>query len=105
MKTLPKATCLILLAFNIFAIQSVSANPIDHRQDAQRARIAEGMKSGELTAREAKRLGKNQRRIAAKEHKYREDGVLTARERKKLHKSLNKSSKRIYKQKHDRQSR
>lgn len=76
---------------------------IDQRQHAQHARIAQGVASGQLTPREAHRLGHEQARIAHVEAHARADGVVTAGERHHLHGLQDRASRHIRLQKHDRQ--
>jgi hypothetical protein len=74
-------------------------------QQRQQARIHQGIRSGELTRNEARRLEAEQARIRTDERFYRADGKLTPRERGRLRKELRHSSHDIYRQKHDRQDR
>ena len=75
---------------------------INNREQNQRQRIGQGVKSGELTARETGRLAREQVQIRRMEYRFRESGNgLSARERACLQKELNQSSRHIYKQKHD----
>jgi hypothetical protein len=78
---------------------------VDAREKVQKERIKEGVKSGELTRREARRLAAEQKKIRVDEAKAKSDGKVTARERAKLNKQLNKASRDIARQKHDRQKR
>lgn len=76
------------------------------RDKVQQERIKEGVESGELTKKEARRLEKMQRRTERKEAKDRIDGGgLTAAERVKKQKRENINSAKIAKQKHDAQKR
>jgi len=77
---------------------------VDERQKNQKARINEGRRSGELTHREAARLGAEQRKIRRDEKAAKADGVVTPRERRKLNREQNKASRNIYRQKHDEQT-
>ncbi len=77
----------------------------DERQERQQDRIEQGIKSGELTKREAARLERQEAKIAAEEKAFRSDGKLSVRERAKLQRDLNKTSRHIYRQKHDAQTR
>lgn len=78
---------------------------INAREENQQDRIQQGVKSGELTRREAERLEAEQARIAVNEKYARRSGDgLSPQERARLEKELNKSSKDIYKQKHDGQT-
>jgi len=75
------------------------------RERVQKARIRQGVKSGELTKGEAKGLRKEERGIRQEEHQFKSDGHLTAAERAKLHSDLNKTSKDIHQEKHDAEKR
>ncbi|KAF0182949.1 MAG: hypothetical protein FD164_903 [Nitrospirae bacterium] len=77
---------------------------IDQRQMNQQKRIDQGVQSGQLTEKEAKKLNKQQDRIEKKEAKMKEDGKLTKKERAKLKKKQDKAGKKIYKEKHDKQT-
>jgi hypothetical protein len=79
---------------------------VNARQENQRDRIGQGIKSGELTYPEAKRLISEERRINAQEARFRDSGDgLSPQERARLESELNKVSKQIYRQKHDGQDR
>ena len=73
----------------------------DKRVERQHARIREGVKSGELTRKEAGKLRKQQKNIARHERKLSRDGDLTRHERRKLDRRQDKASKRIYRLKHN----
>jgi len=77
----------------------------DARQDHQRERIVNGVKSGELTMRETRRLAAGQVHLNRVERRAKADGVVTARERAHLNHEANQQSRRIHRQKHDRQDR
>ena len=75
---------------------------VNHREARQERRIGQGVRSGELTARETYRLEKEQVRLRNVEARYRASGDrLTPRERYKLERDLNRTSRDIYRQKHD----
>lgn len=76
---------------------------IDKRQANQQQRIDQGVKSGELTSREAARLEKGQERVQTMEEKAKADGKVTAKERAKIHKAQDGQSRKIAREKHDRQ--
>ena len=78
---------------------------INQRQARQQHRIAHGVASGELTARETYRLERQEGRIAAYEARSRADGGgLSARERARIEHMQDRESRRIYRQRHDAQS-
>jgi Skp family chaperone for outer membrane proteins len=74
---------------------------VNARQHQQRDRIQQGVRSGELTRREAGGLAREQRAVRELEREYQSDGVLTGTERRDLHQEQNQASRRIYNQKHD----
>ena len=79
-----------------------SINNIQHREQL---RIRQGIRSGELTRPEARRLESQQAKIRVDERFARADGKLTAKERTRLHRELGHASRNIYRQKHDNQDR
>jgi len=103
LKIKTKVVSLILVTLTATLTQTAMAKSIDDKQDTQKDRITQGIKSGELTANEAWRLGNKQRSIYKKERRFKADGTFTRRERAVIHRDLLKSSGSIYKQKHDRQ--
>jgi hypothetical protein len=90
-------------------IAAFAAGPHGHsvnqRQHSQQARIHQGVKSGQLTRHEARRLQGEQRHIRRQERAYRADGHLSRHERADLRRDLNRSSRHIAAQRHDGQSR
>jgi hypothetical protein len=96
------------LFFTMIAATIVStglqAQEINHRRENQQDRIAQGVASGELTARETARL---EHREANLNRTIRADrktgGGLSARERRQIDRRQNRLSKDIHKQKHDAQ--
>lgn len=79
---------------------------INDRQRDQQQRIRQGIRSGELTRREARRLEWQEARIRHDEARARRSGgTFTPRERVRIQRELNHSSRNIYRQKHDRQDR
>ena len=77
----------------------------DRRQDHQEQRIDQGVKSGALTPRETRKLERGQNHVEKLETKAQADGKVTAREKARLEHAQDVQSKRIYKQKHDNQTR
>lgn len=75
------------------------------REGRQNARIAEGVKSGELNHAEAKRLRRGQHHVDNAQKKAMADGTMTDAEKAKIEKMQDVQSKRIYRQKHDGQQR
>ena len=79
---------------------------VQHRAHAQQTRIANGIKTGELTPAEAAALEKKEQKLnkEATAMKAEDNGKLTAADRAKLEQQQNKLSKQIYQQKHDAQT-
>ncbi|MBV9217723.1 MAG: hypothetical protein JO053_16270 [Acidobacteria bacterium] len=112
MNTIIKGTILTSFLLLLFAGMGITASAqsgnrghrgnINRRQENQQDRIAQGIKSGSLTAREAARLEHQETMIDRQEARFRQSGDgLSPKERAKLEKELNRESKNIYKQKHD----
>ena len=78
---------------------------VDRRQDRQEQRIDRGVESGALTPRETRRLERGQQHVENLETRAQADGTITARERGRLEHAQDVQSQRIYRQKHDRQTR
>ncbi len=78
---------------------------LHHREAHQQARIAQGVRSGELTRPEARRLERGQVHLYRMEGAARADGVVSAAERERLQRAADVQSRRIYVQKHDAQTR
>ena len=82
-----------------------AAAGMNGRQRRQQERIAQGVRSGALTPREAARLEAEQRWLGREERRYRADGVLGPRERADLRRDRARVSRDIERQKHDGQVR
>ena len=65
---------------------------IDDRQDDISERIDEGVRSGHITQREARRLQRREREIARHEASFKRDGVVTQQERRQLREELSQLS-------------
>lgn len=71
------------------------------REFHQRARIAEGRRSGDFTRGEARRLHGQQRRIHHARRHARRDGFISPRERKHFQMRQHHASKNIRRKKHN----
>ena len=71
----------------------------------QERRIEQGVQSGRLTNREAGRLERGQARVDRAEARAGADGHVGAGEQRRIQKQENWQSKRIYREKHDAQTR
>jgi hypothetical protein len=83
--------------------QHYGNNKVDRRRENQQDRIAQGVKSGQLTAGETAKLENQQKGInqqVAADRKA-NGGTLTASEKKQVNKEQNGASKNIYHKKHN----
>ena len=85
---------------------SAEAGRIKKRAENQQDRIAQGIKSGELTPRETARLEHKEARLNHEVRDMREDngGKLTNKEKLRVNRQQNRLSRDIYRQKHDGQT-
>jgi Flp pilus assembly protein TadB len=105
MKLLYVAAAFILACFTLSALAQAQSTPrIDQRQENQERRIEQGVKSGQLNQKEAARLEKGQARVQKMEDKAAADGKVTKKERARIEKAQDRQSKKIYREKHDKQT-
>lgn len=106
MRRLSGVLFVIIFVLSLSSVSMAQSGWINRREHDQRSRIRQGIRSDELTRREAARLTAEQARIRAYERRSRIDGGgLSWRERARLDSMLDRSGRRIYRQKHDRQDR
>jgi len=76
---------------------------VNDRLQNQDQRIDQGVKSGELTPREARKLHREDHAIRREEHRYAKHhhGGLSKEEQQKLNREENGVSRQIYQEKHD----
>jgi hypothetical protein len=106
---------LVLLAV-VFAVTAYAQDPnppqtpatktpvVRERQMNQKARIRQGVKSGQLTKGEARNLRQEQKTIQAEKQMAKADGKVTPAERAKLRRDQNKASRDIYRLKHNKRT-
>jgi hypothetical protein len=103
------ASALVLAPVALFAQTTATPTPgahdynIGQRKVDQQDRIANGVKSGQLTAGETSRLEHQEAGINREERGMRaqDNGHLTGQDRKTLHAQQNQESRRIYRDKHN----
>src|SRR5258706_9160325 len=106
MKTFKLLAVAALAASTLPAFAQTQSTPrIDQRQAEQQQRIEQGKKSGQLTKKEAAKLEKGQARIQKMENKAAADGKITKKERRQIEHAQDVESRRIYREKHDNQTR
>jgi len=88
------------------ATQNYGNSEVGQRQKNQQQRIAQGIKSGQLTAGETAKLENQQRGInqQVKADRSANGGKLTAGEKQQVNKEQNAASKNIYNKKHNAQT-
>lgn len=99
-----RIVALLFAALPSAAFAQPATPGVDQRQASQERRIQQGVKSGQLTEREAARLERGQDRVGKMEDQAKADGKVTAKERARLHRAQDRQSAAIYKEKHDRQT-
>lgn len=85
----------------VMGIGNAWAGRISERQVNQDKRVAQGVRSGELTRGETRVLVKQQRKIQRTKARAWSDGRLTARERVKIERRQDNASRKIYRFKHN----
>ena len=103
-----KLGSLFLLAVFVlgFSATSFAHTPaINKREQNQRQRIRRGIRTDELTRREALRLTAQQAAIRRYEACAKSDGRFTRRERRRVDSMLDRAGRDIYRQTHDGQDR
>ena len=93
MKTIFLFSFLFIAGISAFAQESTPR--ADVREGAQRARIASGRKSGELTGGEAAVLNSEQRHIRRSERRAKADGTVTGKEKSRIERKQNRANRHI----------
>ncbi|MHB8906438.1 MAG: hypothetical protein ACYC6D_09970 [Melioribacteraceae bacterium] len=93
---------LLITALFAMALQAQTVTPkINQTQKQQQVRIKQGVKSGELTPLETRKLEKQQLKIQQAKKVAKSDGVVTKRERRHILNEQKQASKNIYRKKHN----
>ena len=87
----------------LFVASSASAGEINERKENLQDRIAQGVKSGQLTAGETARLETKESALNQEERDMRklDNGKLTAQDRRTINRQQNRLSRNIYRDKHN----
>jgi hypothetical protein len=85
------------------AVTGLTAQEIKERKENQQDRIAQGVKSGQLTAGETVKLETKEAKLnkEIRHDRKQNGGNLTNKEKKQINRQQNKLSKQIYKDKHN----
>jgi len=95
-------TGIIMLFSAGFTFAGSTDDPgIQKRERKQQDQIAQGIKSGQLTTKEADILEQEQAKIKQDEERMKADGKLTPQERSKLKREQDRAGKNIYRKKHN----
>lgn len=94
-----------LLTISHAATAQTATPGISPARRNERARINQGVASGELTRTEAAQMRGRQAEIRQDKRAAKSDGVVTRDERQDIRKDKNQASRAIYRQKHDGQVR
>ena len=102
------SAALAILALPVVAQSTNTAAPvtgktIQQRKENQQDRIAQGVKSGQLTPKETAHLEKKEAQINKEERKDRaaNGGKLTPQDKKQITRQQNRESRKIYRAKHN----
>ena len=89
-----------------FAQDPPKEGKIKERKENQQKRVAQGVKSGQLTPHETARIENNESKInkEVRQDRKANGGNLTNKEKAQVNRQQNKVSKEIYNQKHDGQT-
>ena len=92
------AKILIALSFMLF---TAAASQAQNAQTPDKVKIANGVKSGELTNHETRKIVKQERNIRQDKRAARADGVVTPQERREIKVDKRKADASIYRKKHN----
>lgn len=93
---------ILLIATSGFFAQS-STKILKKKQAEQLKKIENGIKLGEITKIEVKKLRKQEKKISQLNKKAKTDGFVSPKEKAKLKKEVKKLDRKIYKEKNDKQ--
>ena len=102
MKKAAVLTILFLLGISSgISISQTRTPDLDRRERNQRARIRDGVKSGELTRPEARRLAVRDRKFRAHKMMAKADWRVTRGERRHLKRELRRNGRHLHRLKHN----
>lgn len=105
MKKMVAILSVICLTAVLLAVSLAQTPGVTNRQVNQQKRIGQGVRSGELTRREVRRLEREQNQIRKMKVRARSDGEVTNRERARIHREQNQSNRHIFRAKNNRRDR
>lgn len=96
---------ILTLAIVMVLAANNSMAQTNKRQAKQKARIAQGVASGEITAQEAAHIKQKQNEVQVLENAARADGKVTKKEQAVIRHEQNEASRQIERKKHNRRDR
>jgi len=96
-------TAASILFATSWSLAQTATPAINQTQQTQEQRINQGIKSGEVTRKEAEKLEAEQAQIQRKKKVAKSDGTVTPKEKAKIKKKQKRASKKIHHHKHDAQ--
>ena len=100
----PAQLAVTSLALLALAAPALAETRADRRQLRQEQRIDQGIESGQLTGRETRKIEKAQNHVENIETRAQSDGIVTGKEKARIERAQDIQSRRIYRQKHDAQT-
>lgn len=101
MKILTAAALALIATTTMASAGSSSEHRIDRREANQERRIHEGLRSGDLTRREARALEAEQAHIRALERNAKRDGHVDRYEARQIERAQDAASRHIAQERHD----
>ena len=101
MKAKTKSIIFVTTILTLMWCSAAWAERSNIREHRQTQRIRQGIRSGEITRPEVRRLKNEQGRIDRAYHRASADGHLNGRERQRLNNMQNRASRHIYRAKHN----
>lgn len=96
----------LMLSLSTFAQEPGTKTPVVRKHQVnQQKRIHQGVRSGELTRKETRKLEKEQHEINQDKREAKSDGTVTTEERKEIKQDQNQANRHIYRAKHNRRDR
>jgi hypothetical protein len=98
-----KRFAFMTVVMTVLVATGLTAQEIKERKENQQDRIAQGVKSGQLTAGETAKLETKEARLnkEIRHDRKQNGGNLTNKEKKQINRQQNKLSRQIYKDKHN----
>ena len=92
---------LTLVLFCSVGFAQSAKKPINKKQAVQQQKIKQGVKSGELSRKEATKLRAQQKQVAKAKHAAKADGVVTKKEKAVINQKQQKAAGNIARKKHN----